>query len=406
MKVAGRYFPEEYRAFCHGALSACVERFGGINSISLLDIDEHEGKLYPDRLAIPLFSRRGTSSDRPLFSSPLRFYRESENGANISFVPEYADLLPFGFTSKQYSFLMRENSIAVKLEPESSDKSVFCTVSKMHFMTGIFPSMKNQLSGSASNIQWLPFKYRGEDFKQDLPFKDTPLEMAMPEITWLKSKGVLQIVWDLKWEDHAKKLFMCIAADAPIEASEHDALWRLTFKSAGKSCAFGFGIAYTAKEALKRSYESCVGFDSEMKMELELQTFPDAIAMEVESIPQASEFTRVFPAFQHNMMLAKTEHETAIRAATDKFGYFCMWDQVYPTRDFLICGTPENAKRSLRYLCGYPGMKYSSWISMHMIITMNEYLAFVDDSEFLAEIYPRGCINEQQQFSALQRIEY
>ena len=48
----------EYRAFCSGELSFTLERFGGINSISLLDVREFDGKMYPDRFPVPWLQRR------------------------------------------------------------------------------------------------------------------------------------------------------------------------------------------------------------------------------------------------------------------------------------------------------------------------------------------------------------
>ena len=67
-------FPTQYRAFFRGELSCCVERFGGIDSISLLDIRECDGKLYPDRMKFPWFCRNMSSTmGRPLYSPAIQF---------------------------------------------------------------------------------------------------------------------------------------------------------------------------------------------------------------------------------------------------------------------------------------------------------------------------------------------
>lgn len=66
-----RLFPEQFRAFCSGPLSLCMERFGGIDSISLLDVRSFGGKDYPDRFPLPWQKRDGSSTlGRPLYSPP------------------------------------------------------------------------------------------------------------------------------------------------------------------------------------------------------------------------------------------------------------------------------------------------------------------------------------------------
>ena len=45
--------PDEYYAFTDGEISLTAERGGGINTIAILDIFKHNGKLYPDRCPTP-----------------------------------------------------------------------------------------------------------------------------------------------------------------------------------------------------------------------------------------------------------------------------------------------------------------------------------------------------------------
>ena len=96
-------FPEQFRAFGCGPLSICVERFGGIDSISLLDIREKNEKKYPDRFPLPWLQRRGnTTMGRPLYSPAIQF----RHGREL-FYPLDAELYPNGMISKAYSMLMK-----------------------------------------------------------------------------------------------------------------------------------------------------------------------------------------------------------------------------------------------------------------------------------------------------------
>ena len=172
MQIKSQFFPEEYRAFGNGPLAVCVERFGGINSVNLLDIYECNGKLYPDRFPLPLFSRNGESGNRPIFSSGIRFFLVDEDGVEKTFYPEYPDIYPDGFISKSYAMFLEQDAFGVNLKKQKSDKKVFALISKYHFISGNLESLKNQLAKPFSNIQWLEDKYRGEDFDRNYPFEE------------------------------------------------------------------------------------------------------------------------------------------------------------------------------------------------------------------------------------------
>ena len=50
-------FPEMYRTFCDGELSLCMERYGGIDAMSLLDVEDLNGYPFPDQNSVPLLAR-------------------------------------------------------------------------------------------------------------------------------------------------------------------------------------------------------------------------------------------------------------------------------------------------------------------------------------------------------------
>ena len=84
-----RFFPEDYRAFVSGVLSCCMDRFGGIESLHLLDTVVCNGKPQVAMRALQLFSRNGTSENRPLLYPALRAMREYPDGSVRPFTPEY-----------------------------------------------------------------------------------------------------------------------------------------------------------------------------------------------------------------------------------------------------------------------------------------------------------------------------
>ena len=120
-------FPTQYRAFYRGELSCCAERFGGIDSISILDIRECNGKLYPDRMKFPWFCRNMSSTmGRPLYSPAIQF----RYGRKL-YVPENAELYPFGFKTDAYSMVITDKAFSFRFKaPEKAPFSMI--ISKFH----------------------------------------------------------------------------------------------------------------------------------------------------------------------------------------------------------------------------------------------------------------------------------
>lgn len=86
--------PDEYYAFTGGELSLTVERHSGINTISVLDILSHDGKLYPDRCPTPaLLMKEGhTCGKRPVYGPGIQFISTNRQpngrpGRNLFHVP-------------------------------------------------------------------------------------------------------------------------------------------------------------------------------------------------------------------------------------------------------------------------------------------------------------------------------
>ena len=370
-------FPNEYRAFCCGPLSLCVERFGGVNSISLLDVREFCGKLYPDRFPVPWLRRRGGATmGRPLYSPAIQFFHGFRN-----YVPVNAEIYPFGFTSAEYSLALTEKSAAFRFSGFPGEKLVM-TLSKFHMFEGECPALKNQLAVIASNIQWLPEELRGEGFDSAKPFPEK--EMILSRRPPVVEHDQIVFEAECRYPDHVKKQFWVIRSDSGLDHfSEIPNGWEASYDSVGReiSLTFGFGASLAeAQQNADRSFRQ--NFEEREK------NCNSALRVEIENLDSASDFFRQFPGFQRHLLLAETDREVCIRAAADKFGFFALWDHVYPARDFLLTGEPERTRKALRYMLNYPWVETCSWITMQLILLADEYLAYSDDSDFLKECMP------------------
>lgn len=372
-----RLFPNEYRAFCRGPLSLCVERFGGINSISLLDIREFEGKLYPDRFPVRWLCRRsGGTMGRPLYSPAIQFHHGAKNC-----VPESPELFPFGFRSPEYSLAMNGNSVIFRFAPHPGEKFVM-TLSRWHMPEGEMPSLKNQLAVIASGIQWLPDELRGPGFDRNRPFPEN--NMVLTRKPPVLRNGNVVFEAECRYADHVGKQFWVIRCGQGWEkCTDIPHGWNLECPAGSAAWELGFGFGTTQEEA-----EANAARTFEQNFQEGLELCRPAFSADFEGCPEAAGFIRLWAGCQRHLLLAETERETAVRAAADKYGFFALWDHIYPARDFLLSGEPERAAKIIRYLLDYPWVETCSWITMHLILTADEYLAFVPDRAFLDECMP------------------
>lgn len=372
-----KLFPNEFRAFYRGPLSLCVERFGGIDSISLLDIREFEGKSYPDRFPVPWLRRRGGKTmGRPLFSPAIQF----RHGRNLC-VPVEAELFPFGFRSKEYSLAANEKSIVFRFAPHPGE-TFSMTLSKLHMIEGKLPSLKNQLAVIASGIQWLPDELRGSGFDHNKPFPEDDMEFSRKAPVFKDNNMVFEA--ECRYADCTKTQFWVIACSHRwTKRCEIPNGWTLECQENETPVELGFGFGSTLEEAEKNA-----GPTFERNFSEGRKLCKPAFSADYAKLPGASDFIRQYPGYQRHLLLAETDRETAIRAAADKFGYFALWDHIYPARDFLLIGESERTKKAIRYLLDYPWSETCAWITMHLILTTNEYLAFSKDRPFLDECMP------------------
>ena len=367
-------FPNEYRAFCCGPLSLCVERFGGINSISLLDVREFAGKLYPDRFPVPWMRRRGGATmGRPLYSPAIQFFHGYRN-----YVPVNAELRPFGFNSEEYSLALTEKSAAFRFARYPGEKLVM-TLSRFHMFEGEVPALKNQLAVIASNIQWLPDELRGEGFDAAKPFpeKDMVISRRSPRV----DNGQIVFEAECRYLDHVKKQFWVVRSDSGLDHfSEIPNGWEAVYDSAESEINLTFGFGSSLAEAQQNAERSF-----RQNLEEREKNCAPALDLQIDHLDSASDFFRQFPGYQRHLLLAETNREICIRAAADKFGFFALWDHVYPARDFLLTGEPERTRKAIRYMLNYPWVETCSWITMQLILLTDEYLAYTSDRNFLDE---------------------
>ena len=367
-------FPTQYRAFYRGELSCCAERFGGIDSISILDIRECNGKLYPDRMKFPWFCRNMSSTmGRPLYSPAVQF----RYGRKL-YVPENAELYPFGFKTDAYSMVITDKAFSFRFKaPEKAPFSMI--ISKFHIYEGELPTLHNQLAVIASGIQLLPDELRGEGFDSQYPFGETVMKIERKKPVFKDNNLIFEAV--CTFADHVKSKFYVVSSDEILKFEEITNNYILS--SDAVEIDLGFGFADDLESAIKLAHK-----DFDEALAEGAAVCKSDLHAEISNLPIAEKFVNVYPGYQRHLILAETDSELASRAAADKFGFFALWDHIYPIRDMLIIGDYDNAEKALRYMMTYPWSETCPWVTLQMVIASAEYLAYSGNYDFLTELMP------------------
>lgn len=382
-------FPEMYRAFVEGELSVCMERFGGINEISLLDVVEADGKVYPDNHAMPIFSRKDvTVLDRHLFGAAIRLFSKDTDGRVFYHYPCNPELYPWGVSGatekSAFEMLIDSKRIIFNCHYQEDRRNDFLiSFSKHHLYNGEFSSIKNQRVTKSGLMQ---YERAGLVMNPSEPFPN-----GSARLTWEKPKlcdNKLLFHARIDFSYASKDLWLAATADVDLSLSEPPALWALSGKWAAKTeiCA-ALALADTREEALHNAETGCQEFlrIRAAKFAKSTRLKEAAPKIDIENLPAARKFMDVAIDYQNAMLVGGG---VGIRAAAYKYGFFAMWDAIYPIRDFLWNGQVDQAKKMLRYLISYPYMNSSPWMSTHLILTLNELLAYSDDAALVDYAWP------------------
>ncbi|NMA19805.1 MAG: hypothetical protein GX927_04415 [Lentisphaerae bacterium] len=385
-----RFFPEDHRVFCFGEVSVCMDRFGGLECVTYLNSVRYAGKLYPARKSIEYFSRNGRVLDRPFISPAFRFVCEYSDGSVRAPCPEYPAIYPNGVTSKDYEFVLSRKSFSVQLCAKRAVCNKYVAAfSKLHyFCQGSLQTVYNQL---AHEHVWLPPEYRGEHFDEGLPFPDGTLEIKAIVPRYDMASNAIIFCKKLAHPAYSGKLYFVVTSQLPLHFEENKNDWLAVTESTEQTAnVFSFGFDESLEVALERA--RTVGRnhrESIRLMETASNANSNAPSFVLEHYTEAEKFAKVFPAYQKALICEETEKTATIRAAYMKYGFFPIWDHIYPVRDFLISNEHELARKCLAYMLDYPHWDTNPFVMIHLSLALDEYLAFTKDKSLLDEFYPR-----------------
>jgi len=398
--------PDEYYAFTGGELSLTVERGGGINTLCVLDILEHDGKLYPDRCHTPAVVRKewNRCGKRILYGPGIQFISThvtpgGRRHRNLFHFPERMELYPFGFRSEsdrfghpmEYDLCIDGRSVVFRFANTFPTRDrLVVTINKDHLVSGTMTSIKSQF------CQWsVPDELADAESFRKGPFPDSQeFTLNWESAGADEESGTFCMDGHLKFATGEKGAAVVIAASRPLALRETKTRYFLSvpWEKEGRTDEIRLCLAI-GEDRVAALAQARRGVDNapdiiRRKVNEAVSYARRSPRIRIDSLPPATEFARTVGAFVRAMILAETDTEACIRAAAHKFGFYGDWDQISPARAFQIMGDYETGRKLLRYMLTLPCVDPHFWVTTHMIIAVDDMVACSGDREFLREAYP------------------
>lgn len=411
--------PDEYYAFTDGELSMTVERCGGINTLQVLDILEFGGKLYPDRAPTPpiVFREGGHCGKRVLYGPGIQFIstsrgREGRPGRVLHHFPDRTELYPFGFRSDSerfghrlaYDLCIDGRAVLCRFANAFPERdSLVMTINKEHLRSGEMGSLKQQ----GLSPVWPGM--HGPTARRKGPGDAGGMTLSWSAIGYDGEANAFRMDGEMRFAYGAKPVAVVVlgsrpmgfrdlrapyldrgadAASAPMNRLEPRSRYLLSFPWHTDNAEDEIRLALVVGEDRKAALRQARALVAEgrglvdRKVAAAVEYARRAPRVAVAGLPAAAEYARALPAFERAMVLAETDDEACIRAATHRYGYFAGWDQVYPARTFLALGDHALAKKLVRYHFDLPNIEP---LIHQLILAVEETAAFSGDREFLAD---------------------
>ncbi|MCQ2378697.1 MAG: hypothetical protein MJ016_05740, partial [Victivallaceae bacterium] len=238
----------------------------------------------------------------------------------------------------------------------------------------------------------LPYEMRGEKFDPASPFPDKDMLFERETPVFDPARNTLFLRATKTYADRKVSAVWAIFCTSKMTFSAIPDGWTLTGKTEKRGAVFfGFGFGADDDGAFAFAH-AAAATDFSAGLAREKRSCRPALDVRLSRLPGAEKFFRVFPGYQRKLVIVETGREAMVRAANFGYHFFALWDDVYPIRDFLLFGEWRRARKMIRYMLDYPYVETCPWVTMHLIVTLGEYLAFRDDPAFARECF--GCFKK------------
>ncbi len=384
-------FGNDYRAFCRNELSVNTDNDGGVCKLDWIDTYYYKGVPYPDEIKLPIFSR-DHATGAPAYGPALQLYTKETNGRVLPHRPTNPTFslsrLYGGDAAQTYELLLDGGRLLWECTCAADEREslLFC-VADRYLYNGTLGTHKDHHRGKGSTQSGDHYEEAGVTLDVDLPHLNGTVDVSWQPCGFDAAREVLLYRGTLRYPYGVTEYVIAVGADALVTVTAKNGMTELRMPWGDRPCLHvGMALAHTEEDAIASLRDGLRDFTAlryaqGAAHEVQWET---ACTVRDARLPFAEEFGRATAAYLDTLTVGGG---CGVRAAAGKYGFFSIWDTIYPIRDFLWNGRFAEAARILDYLFRLPAMENTPISALHLIAEWNEAMAFLPE-DALEDMYP------------------
>ncbi len=387
----------ECRFFCRHELGAEIDNDGGICCLDLIDCYTYKGTVFPDEMKLPIFSRDyATQSGFSTYGAGIQLYTEECDGRVLLHRPTDAQFTLSYLAGRDewqsYALLLDDNRLLWECTCETEKRQdLIVYLNRTHLFNGEMDTHKDHHRGEGTTQIGDHYKEAGVTLDVDLPDINGKAMVSWQEEGFDEAEQVMLYRGEIAYPYGNTAYVIAVGADAPIVTDEAR---NVTLLRAAWGCreAIRVGVAIGADkaEAVAKLRDGLARFDDlrDTQLTAHERDGEAAVCVHTDKLPQAADFCKASAAYLTPLMVGPSrEGRIGLRASAGKYGFFSLWDAIYPVRDLLWNGRLADAARAIHYLLNLPAMENTPIAALHAILQWNEAAAFLPTA-LQQDVYP------------------
>ena len=383
------------RSFCAHELAARLDCRGGLCDLSYVDTVELDGISYPDEISLPIFNRDGAEFvGRPVYGPAIYLYTCTKGGRDILHHPATHTVAPWSLRGEDemqgFHFFMERHRIFWRISCKEEDRrnlywclqpaTLFCGEKIVHFQqhTGIGSTQSGGL-------------YTEEELLENAPSLNGTARVQWQMDGFNEKQQTLYIKGTVEYPFGTKSFYLAAGGNGAVSCQEISGMTVLCAPWADrKELTFVMALGNTREDAFAAMRDGAQNHQLILENNIRAAEAVEAAApvIQIPRLKTAAAFGQMASQYLDAMTVGKTDAgDLGVRAAAFKYGYFSLWDTIYPIRDLLWNGRFADAKRQVSYLFTLPMMENTPIPGLHTIVQMNELLAFCPEYD-TKPLYP------------------
>ncbi len=390
----------ECRHFCRHELGAEIDNDGGICQLDLIDCYTYHGTVFPDEVKLPVVSRDfATQSGHTTYGAGVQLYTEETDGRVLLHRPSdqhfTLSYLRGADALQSYELLLDSNRVLWECSCFSDKrKDLLLYLNRTHLFCDTLMTHKDHHRGEGTTQIGDHYKEAGVTLDVDLPELNGTATVTWCEDSFDTERQILFLRGDIVYPYGTAQYIVAVGADAPVirDEAHNVTLLRMAWDDRN-AIRVGMAIA-SDKESAVASLRAGLSSYAELRdaqLRAHQKAEQQAVCVQSEALPAAETFCKASAAYLEPLMVGPTENgRIGLRASAGKYGFFSLWDAIYPVRDLLWNGRYADAARAIYYLLKLPAMENTPIAALHAIVQWNEAMAFLP-AEYHEEVYPILC---------------